>query len=213
MAGSFVVFEGIEGVGKTTQLQRAAAWLRSQVSVPVVTTREPGGTQLGKQVRSLLLDVREDEEISDRAELLLYAGDRAQHVERFLKPHLQQGAIVLCDRYTDSTVAYQGYGRGLDRTLIDRLNAIATDGLTPDLTLWLDVEPEIGLQRAAKRGETNRLEREALDFHHRVCQGYAAIATEASDRVVRLDASHSPDAIEKSIQQILSERLSLFCKG
>lgn len=207
-SGTFIAFEGIEGAGKTTQLQRAVDWLRSHVSVPVVTTREPGGTLLGQELRSLLLDVKPQERLSDRAELLLYASDRAQHVEQFLKPHLQRGAIVLCDRYIDSTVAYQGYGRGLDRALIDRLNAIATDGLVPDVTLWFDVEPELGLQRAAKRGATDRLEREALEFHQRVRAGYAALAEECGDRIVRLDGSLSIDRLEKLVQQILTNRLS-----
>ncbi|PPT08787.1 Thymidylate kinase [Geitlerinema sp. FC II] len=213
MTGSFVVFEGIEGCGKTTQLQRTCDWLRSRVRGSVVVTREPGGTELGRQLRTVLLEVREGEPIGDRAELLLYAADRAQHVERSIKPQLASGAIVLCDRYTDSTVAYQGYGRQLNRELIDRLNHIATGGLEPDLTLWLDVEPEIGLDRARKRGEANRLEREALDFHRRVRQGYAALAQQYPHRIVRIDGTRSPDEVEKKVQQILTERLSLKLSG
>ncbi|WP_017663654.1 dTMP kinase [Baaleninema simplex] len=213
MTGSFVVFEGIEGCGKTTQLQRTCDWLRSRVRGSVVVTREPGGTELGRQLRTVLLEVREGEPIGDRAELLLYAADRAQHVERSIKPQLASGAIVLCDRYTDSTVAYQGYGRQLNRELIDRLNHIATGGLEPDLTLWLDVEPEIGLDRARKRGEANRLEREALDFHRRVRQGYAALAQQYPHRIVRIDGRRSPDEVEKKVQQILTERLSLKLSG
>ena len=141
MVGQLIVFEGIEGAGKTTQLQRAAAWLRSQVTVPVLTTREPGGTLLGQELRHLLLKVRGEDEIAPRSELLLYASDRAQHVEQYLKPNLAQGAMILCDRYTHSTLAYQGYGRQLDVGLIRQLNAIATGGLQPDLTLWFDLPP------------------------------------------------------------------------
>ncbi|MGC9503248.1 dTMP kinase [Baaleninema sp.] len=213
MTGLFVVFEGIEGCGKTTQLQRTCNWLRSRVAASVVVTREPGGTELGQQLRRVLLEVREGESIGDRAELLLYAADRAQHVEQYIKPQLASGAIVLCDRYTDSTVAYQGYGRQLNRELIDRLNHIATGGLEPDLTLWLDVEPEIGLDRARQRGEANRLEREALDFHRRVRQGYAELAQQYPHRIVRIDGTRSPDQVEQKIQQILTERLPLKLKN
>ncbi|MBP0000414.1 MAG: dTMP kinase [Cyanobacteria bacterium SID2] len=208
MTGTFVVFEGIEGCGKTTQLERTRLWLQSQTTRPVVVTREPGGTELGQHLRSILLEVSEGESIDDRAELLLYAADRAQHVEQYLRPHLERDSIVLCDRYTDSTVAYQGYGRQLNRELIDRLNAIATNGLEPDLTFWFDVTPEIGLDRAFKRGEANRLEREALDFHHRVRQGYVELAQQHPHRIVSVDGTLSADEVEKTVREILTKRLT-----
>lgn len=208
MAGQLIVFEGIEGAGKTTQLQRAATWLRSQLTVPVLTSREPGGTLLGQQLRSLLLDVRQQDEIAPRSELLLYAADRAQHVEQYLKPNLAQGAMILCDRYTDSTLAYQGYGRQLDLELIHQLNAIATGGLTPNLTFWLDLDPEIGLQRITERGAPNRLEREALDFHQRVRAGYMALAQDHPQRIIHLDAIAAADDLEQEIRAILQTRLS-----
>ena len=208
MAGQLIVFEGIEGAGKTTQLQRAATWLRSQLTVPVLTSREPGGTLLGQQLRSLLLDVRQQDEIAPRSELLLYAADRAQHIEQYLKPNLAQGAIILCDRYTDSTVAYQGYGRQLDLELIQHLNAIASGGLTPQLTFWLDLDPEIGLQRITQRGAPNRLEQEALDFHQRVRAGYIALAQDHPQRIIRLDANAAADDLEREITAILQTRLS-----
>ncbi|OAB58086.1 thymidylate kinase [Phormidium willei BDU 130791] len=208
MAGQLIVFEGIEGAGKTTQLQRAATWLRSQLTVPVLTSREPGGTLLGQQLRSLLLDVRQQDEIAPRSELLLYAADRAQHVEQYLKPNLAQGAMILCDRYTDSTLAYQGYGRQLDLELIQQLNAIATGGLTPNLTFWLDLDPKIGLQRITERGAPNRLEREALDFHQRVRAGYMALAQDHPQRIIRLDAIAAADDLEREIRTILQTRLS-----
>ncbi|QYO62964.1 dTMP kinase [Leptolyngbya sp. 7M] len=165
MPGKFIVFEGVEGSGKTTQIEQTRAWLLSspviarlrqqnQVS-QVITTREPGGTPIGKTLRQLLLQPS-DEAIPDRTELLLYAADRAQHVETFLKPLLATGAVILCDRYTDSTVAYQGYGRGLNRLLIDQLNQIATNGLQSDLTFWLDVNVEVGLARARDRAAQDR---------------------------------------------------------
>ncbi|TVR07912.1 MAG: dTMP kinase [Phormidium sp. GEM2.Bin31] len=207
MAGQLIVFEGIEGAGKTTQLQRAAAWLRSQVAVPVLTTREPGGTLLGQELRHLLLKVRDADEIAPRSELLLYASDRAQHVEQYLKPNLAQGAIILCDRYTHSTLAYQGYGRQLDLELIQQLNAIATGGLQPDLTVWLDLAPEVGLQRIQQRGEPNRLEREALAFHQRVRQGYLSLAQQDPERMIRLNAEAPAEEIEQEITKILQKSL------
>ncbi len=207
MAGQLIVFEGIEGAGKTTQLERAAAWLRSQVPGAVLTTREPGGTLLGQELRHLLLKVRDEDEIAPRSELLLYASDRAQHVEQYLKPNLAQGAIILCDRYIHSTLAYQGYGRQLDLELIHQLNAIATGGLMPDLTLWLDLPPEVGLQRIQQRGEANRLEREALAFHQRVRQGYLTLAEQDPERMIRLDAEAPADEIEQEITKILQKSL------
>ena len=151
--------------------------------------------------------MRGEDEIAPRSELLLYASDRAQHVEQYLKPNLAQGAMILCDRYTHSTLAYQGYGRQLDVGLIRQLNAIATGGLQPDLTLWFDLPPEVGLQRIQQRGEPNRLEREALAFHERVRQGYRALAAQDSERMIRLDAEAPPDELEQEIQKILQKSL------
>jgi dTMP kinase len=146
--------------------------------------------------------------IQDRTELLLYAADRAQHVEEFLKPQLALGAIILCDRYTDSTVAYQGYGRGLDLTLIQQLNQIATNGLSSDLTLWLDVDVEIGLKRARQRGNADRIEQADLGFHRRVQQGFAQLAASHPQRIVRIDASKDEEEVQQEIQGILRQRLN-----
>lgn len=214
MDGKLIVFEGIEGCGKTTQLQRSRQWLTTQLGSEVMTTREPGGTQLGTEIRQLLL--HGEEEIYDRTELLLYAADRAQHVEGFLRPHLEQGHWILCDRYTDSTIAYQGYGRELDFELIDQLNQIATGGLQSDLTLWLDIEVEVGLERMQKRGQRDasgtgkpdRIEQASLDFHHRVRAGFAALAERDRDRVLRIDASGSEDEVEERIKTVLSQALA-----
>jgi dTMP kinase len=209
MDGKFIIFEGVEGCGKTTQIQRTYEWLwasRSADAPPVIITREPGGTQVGQALRQLLLDVRLQEPLQERAELLLYAADRTQHVEQFLKPQLEKGAIVLCDRYTDSTIAYQGYGRGLSLELIVQINYMATDGLNGDLTLWLDVAPEIGLARAQKRGKGNRMEEEDLTFHRRVQQGYASLARAYPQRIFRIDASLSEEEVQEQIQTLLIER-------
>lgn len=206
MSGKFIVFEGVEGAGKTTQIQQTAAWLQSCCGIDrsILMTREPGGTILGQKIRQLLL---EDSNgwIDRRTELLLYGADRAQHVESVIRPHLDRGDIVLCDRFTDSTIAYQGYGRGFDRVEIDRVNQLATGGLESDLTLWLDLDVTLGLQRVALRGQPDRMERATLDFHQRVRQGYQDLANIYPERIVRIDANRSEVAIQDDIQQILTQ--------
>ncbi len=145
--------------------------------------------------------------MNERAELLLYASDRAQHVEFLLKPALNRGAIVLSDRYIDSTIAYQGYGRKLDLYLIHQLNQIATGGLESDLTLWFDVAPEVGLTRTHRRGAADRMEQNQLDFHQRVHQGFAAIAQDHPQRVVRIDANCSEAEVDRQVQEVLQRSL------
>lgn len=209
--GKLIVFEGVEGSGKTTQLQALKSWLQTadlRQEKSVVVTREPGGTSLGKGLRQLLLEG--ETPIQDRAELLLYAADRAQHVEEFLKPHLARGAIILGDRYTDSTVAYQGYGRGLCLDLIAQLNQIATQGLQADVTFWLDVDAEIGLARAKRRGAADRIEQADLAFHQRVQQGFCQLAAAHPQRIVRIDAHKSESDVHLAILEILQQRLSLW---
>jgi dTMP kinase len=205
MGGKFIVFEGVEGAGKTTQIQQTAVWLQSRygTDISVVTTREPGGTKLGQQIRQLLLNDTSIN-VEHRAELLLYAADRAQHIESIIKPQLAIGNIVLCDRFTDSTIAYQGYGRGFDLAEIDRVNQLATGGLQSDLTLWLDLDVSIGLKRVVGRGEPDRMERAALDFHQRVQAGYQALANCYPDRIVRIDADRSEPVIQAEIQAVVN---------
>ncbi len=221
MQGKLIVFEGVEGSGKTTQIAQTQAWLThsklfkqlQQQGAQLILTREPGGTPLGKNLRQLLLHSTNDDPIHDRTELLLYAADRAQHVETYLKPLLRQGAMVLCDRFTDSTVAYQGYGRGLDRHLIDQLNQIATGGLQSDLTLWLDLDVELGLARARKRAAHDRIEQTPLSFHRRVQQGFTELAQAHPNRIVRIDASQTPNQVATQIQTILQQRLEEWKRG
>jgi dTMP kinase len=217
MRGRLIVFEGVEGCGKTTQLERSRQWLlksnwlaklqsKGQLQ-QLVTTREPGGTQLGSAIRQLLMGQPGQEQIQNRAELLLFAADRAQHVEGFLRPQLEQGALILCDRYTDSTIAYQGYGRGLDLSLIAQLNQIATHGLESDLTLWLDLDVEIGLARSRQRGTLDRIEQNDLIFHQHVQQGFAIMAQTYPNRIVRIDANDSELKVAEQIQVVLNQRL------
>ncbi len=223
MRGKLIVFEGGEGCGKTTQLQRSHGWLvqnevwqllceRKQIA-GVKMTREPGGTALGQRLRRLLLNApgsADDETppIVSKAELLLYAADRAQHVEETLLPWLETGYWVLCDRYTDSTVAYQGYGRQLDLPLIDMLNRIATGGLRSDLTLWLKVSPEVGLARMRSRGQADRIEQASMAFHRRVASGFMALAE--GDSTVTVEGDRAVEAVAASIQQVLQSRLEMW---
>jgi dTMP kinase len=215
--GKLIVFEGGEGCGKTTQLSLIADWLGQSPHIArftqCLTTREPGGTDLCQGIRQILLTPQE-ETMTSTTELLLYAADRAQHVESCLRPALEAGALVLCDRYTDSTVAYQGYGRGLDLGLIDQLNGIATGGLKSDLTLWLDLDVEVGLGRAKERGKRDRIEEADITFHRRLRQGFAALAGAEGDsrsgrlhqRVVRIDASQEMEKVTEAIIAVLDQR-------
>jgi dTMP kinase len=206
MEGKLIVFEGVEGCGKTTQMQLCYQWL-SSLGLSVVVTREPGGTELGLHLRRLLLEKSEDQPVSQLTELLLYAADRAQHVEQELKPHLRQGKWILCDRYIESTIAYQGYGRNLDLGLIHQLNKIATGGLESDLTLWIDVDVEEGLTRKRSNLDVfDRIEQETIAFHRRVQQGYQELAKSYPARIVPVDGSLDPETVHKSMREIISDR-------
>jgi len=214
MQGKLIVFEGGEGSGKTTQIRQIRTWLESSDWFEklksqrhlhqLVVTREPGGTELSQSIRQLLLGYTGEEPMQARTELLLYAADRAQHVEHYLRPLLAQGALILCDRYTDSTVAYQGYGRGLEQALIAQLNQIATNGLVSDLTLWLDVPVEVGLHRTQQRGTVDRIEQADISFHQRVRAGFMQLAQEHPERIVRVDASPSEAEVTLAVQQAIA---------
>ncbi len=212
MKGKLIVFEGVEGAGKTTQMQRLIHWLQAScfLTVRLVATREPGGTELGRGLRHLLLKQDGGELVCDRTELLMYAADRAQHVETFLKPELSKGTIVLCDRFTDSTIAYQGYGRGLNLNLIKQLNEIATGGLESDLTLWLDINVEAGLARVRDRGGCDRIEQADLGFHRLVQQGFAELAEANKSRIVRINADRPEYEVAQEIQTIVTHRLEAW---
>jgi len=204
MRGLFITFEGGEGTGKTTQLKGLLGALRA-AGRGVLETRDPGGTAIGNQIRDLLLD-GENVRMTALAELLLYEASRAQLVHEVVRPALAAGQIVLCDRFIDSTVAYQGYGRGLDRALIAQLNSLASGGLRPDLTLFFDLDPAAGLARAAERlshprKAEDRIEREVLAFHQRVREGYRALAALEPERVAVLDASRGISELGEEIRR------------
>jgi dTMP kinase len=204
MKGKLITLEGTEGVGKSTQIQLLSRWLHSNpfgFQIKTLVTRQPGGTDLGVDIRKMLLGTTEP--IAKTTELLLYAADRAQHVTE-IKQYLEAGFWVICDRYTDSAVAYQGYGRKMDLKLISQVNSIATQGTIPDLTLWLNMNVEIALQRARAGGKGDRLEAEALEFHKRVYKGFAALERQEK-RIVTIDASGTEKQTAWNIQHVIKE--------
>lgn len=192
----FVVFEGGEGAGKSTQVGLLASWLRDH-GHEVVVTREPGGTRLGQRLRDLLLDV-DTGALAPRAEALLYAADRAEHVAAVIRPALQRGAVVVSDRYIDSSIAYQGAGRALEPEDVARLSAWATEGLVPELTVLLDLDPEVGHGRFA--APADRLESEPLDFHRRVRAGFLALADRAPERYLVVDATEPVELVQEIVR-------------
>ena len=202
----FITFEGPDGSGKTTQITLLAAYLREQ-GFPVLTTREPGGTAIGDQIRTCLHDVG-NTEMTAEAEILLYSASRAQLVQEVIRPALARGEIVLCDRFADSTIAYQGYGRGLDREALAFITAFATGELKPDLTVLLTLDAEHGLQRRATDGaEMNRMDLQASAFYRRVQEGYEALAAAEPGRWVVVNADRPADEVQQDVREIVRERL------
>ena len=207
MPGLLVTFEGGEGTGKSTQIARLAERLRARGLEPVIT-REPGGTPLAEGIRALLLDAGRAP--GPLAEAFLMEAARADLVAHVIRPALAGGRVVLCDRYDDSTLAYQGAGRGLDPAMLRGWNRAATGGLTPDLTLLLDLDPAAGLERrAGAAGEPNRLDREPREFHTRVRDGYLALARAEPTRFLVLDASIPPEALEAKVWEGVVPRLAV----
>ncbi len=208
-----VSFEGGDGSGKTTQLRLLEKYLASRGKV-CLCTREPGGTTLGEMIRQVLLEGGR-EEITSPTELFLYLADRAQHVHEVIRPALASGRLVLCDRFTDSTLAYQGYGRGVDLDMLRRLNQVASHGITPDLTFLLDCPVEVGLSRTAQRlvsqesgkGREDRFEREKTEFHEKVRTGFLELAQAEPERIYLLDASRPIQEIHEEIKKVVDVRL------
>ncbi len=202
----FITFEGPEGSGKTSQIASLAELLRSK-DFKVLTTREPGGTAIGDQVRECLHDVN-NQEMTAVTELLLYSASRAQLVDELLRPKLAEGYIILCDRFVDSTLAYQGYGRGLDLNALKSISQFATTNLQPDLTLLLDIDVERGLaRRIANDDEMNRLDLEKVSFHQRVREGYHLLREANKERWVTVDADRPFDEIRVDLERIVLGRL------
>jgi len=219
-SGIFITFEGTTGSGKTTQLRLLAAYLRGE-GYDVLTTREPGGTPIGDRIRDIVLDPQYTD-MEPLAEVLLFSASRAQLISQVIRPHLERGGVVLCDRYADSTFAYQGYGHGMDLTLLRQITVWATGGLTPDLTFYLDLPVEKGLERRRPmRGEgipevrtgqgndgqpssweaCDRLDLQMLEFHRRVRQGYLELAAGDPQRGIVVDASRPVDEVQREIRR------------
>ncbi|MFA6241785.1 MAG: dTMP kinase [Candidatus Hydrogenedentales bacterium] len=203
--GCFITFEGVEGCGKSTQLVLLKEYLASQ-GREVEVTREPGGTPIAEAIRRVLLDPN-NHALTPVAEVLLYAAARAQHVAERIRPALEAGKIVLCDRFADSTTAYQGAGRALPEATIAALHRIATEGVWPELTIILDIDPEIGLERAAARRGLDRIENESIEFHRRVRAGFLSLARIEPDRVVLVDGARSVEAVAEDIRRLSDERI------
>jgi dTMP kinase len=209
-AGQFITFEGIDGCGKTTQMRIAAEWFR-QLGIDFVETVEPGGTGIGQQIRRILLDPA-NAAIRPRTELLLYFASRAQNVDEVIRPALEAGRSVLCDRFTDSTLVYQGCGRGLDTSVVMELDRIACRGLKPDITLLIDIDIETSLARAKRRNERtgpaeSRIDEEGAAFHERVRRGYLALAGSEPDRFVVIDGRAPVSDVALRIREALQKHV------
>jgi dTMP kinase len=203
----FVTFEGVEGSGKTTQIKRLRRYLK-QRGVPCFTTREPGGTPIGEKVRKILLN-RVHGEMTALGELLLYEAARAQHVSQVILPLLKRSGVILCDRFSDASIAYQGHGRKIDPGLVALLNQVASKGVRPDLTFLLDCPSNMGLKRALRRdrkkrsNRQDRFEREKIQFHHRVREGYLSLAKEEPHRVKVIDTREGEEKVFEKIRKMV----------
>lgn len=206
--GFFVTFEGGEGSGKTTLINRVYDYLISK-GQEVIKTREPGATQIGANIRDLVLH-KEEHFPTKRAELLLYLADRAQHVEEMILPALSQGKVVLCDRFNDSTLAYQGAGRSLDQEILKSFCVFAASNLVPDLTLFLDLDPEIGLLRAERGNGLDRLEKEDLSFHRKVREAFLSFSQKEPERFHVIDAAQQSDHVFELAAQEIDAALCLI---
>ncbi len=204
----FISVEGVDGSGKTTQVQRLAAWLRAQ-DKEVTSIREPGGTRIGDAVREILHD-HENANMDARTELMLYCASRAQLIVEQVQPRLAAGGIVLSDRFADSTIAYQGYGRGIDIAFLTILLQFATRDVTPDLTLYFDVDVEQALsRRRTSGGEVNRLDTETFDFYRRVHDGYRVLIAQSPERWLVIDASGTPDQVTARMIEAVKKKLAV----
>lgn len=208
MNGYFITFEGSEGCGKTTQIEALAKALEAEGKT-VLITREPGGTVIGEKIRNLLQDPSHENAISDMTELLLFSASRAELIASRIQPALERGEIVICDRFYDSTYVYQGLGRAIDMNIVEQLNQITVGPLKPDLTILLDLDAKIGIERAKSRqsGELDRIENESLDFFEAVREGYLALAKKETERFKIIDGLLSVDEIKAIIWETVENKL------
>lgn len=200
MIGKFITAEGTDGSGKSTQLEKLKIYFES-LKINTLFLREPGGTKISEKIREMLLDVN-NSEMADETEALLYAASRAQLVKEKIIPALESGIYVICDRFVDSSYVYQGYARGLDLGMVEEINKYATLGLTPDITLFFDLPPEIAIKRKKDEKELDRIEKEKLDFHKNVYNGYVELSKKHPERIKRIDASKS---IEETFEQVKNQ--------
>ena len=205
--GIFISLEGVEGAGKSTQAKLLAEYI-AELGYLFVLTYEPGGTPIAQQIRNILLEPR-NIDMTDTTELLLYLASRAQHVGKLIQPALAEGKLVICQRFSDATFAYQGYARGFDLELLERMNKVATGGLEPDLTILLDMKAEDGLSRK-QLDHRDRLERESIDFHNKVREGYLIIARSSPQRVKVIDAEGSIKGVHLRIRKCIDEWLEIY---
>lgn len=206
MKGLFITIEGADGSGKSTQIEMLRRYLEDK-HYEVVLTREPGGTIISEAIRNIVLN-KDYMEMSDATEALLYAASRAQHVEQFIKPSLSEGKVVICDRFVDSSVIYQGYARGLGMDNIEAINSYATGGLQPDLTILLDIDAEEGLKRKKGQKELDRLELQKFEFHKKVSQGYKKLAKKHPERIYPVDALLPVESIHEEVVKVIEKILS-----
>ncbi len=210
--GFFITIEGIEGVGKSTNINTIKGYL-TQKKIDFIITREPGGTLLAEKIRDLLLEVNNDEKLSELSELLLIFASRAQHLEKLIKPALTKGKWVICDRFTDATYAYQGEGRGLDWGKISQLEELVQEHLRPDLTIILDLDPRLGLERAKGRGELDRFEQEKMEFFTKVRTAYLKIAAADPERCIVIDASSELAEVSELLLNALDNKLTQLLRN
>lgn len=208
----FITLEGIEGAGKTSQVENIVAFFKSRGYV-CVTTREPGGTLIGGKIRGILLDP-DSRDLCPEAELMLYVADRVQHIKTMIKPNLAEGCVVVCDRFYDATLVYQGYARGLPTALISELHRLVCADMQPDLTLLFDLAPEIGLKRAlrelrngSRSEDESRFEAEKIEFHHKVRDGYLELARLNPERFRIIDASVDKNQVSRQVEEVLRDTM------
>ncbi len=208
MQGIFITLEGPDGAGKTTVIKKLSEQLMKEINMEVVTTREPGGIPIAEEIRQVILDPKNNE-MDERTEALLYAAARRQHLVQKVLPSLEAGKIVLCDRFIDSSIAYQGVGRGIGKTEVQKINDFAIEGHYPDLTIYLDVPSEIGLERinkGRKQSELDRLDNESLDFHKKVRSAYLDLVKEHSERIVLIDTEDNIEKVVKNCYDLIKDK-------